>query len=97
MKLADVITGFVSFKQATGMRYRSEDDLLRSFSTAMGDVGIEEVSPASAAAFLLAPKVQSSYCFLSLCPQSGACRHLPSPSDHTEASRAAKAPHLHDR
>jgi site-specific recombinase XerD len=52
MKLSERVTEYVSFKQSIGMRYRSEPAILRSFCKAIGDIEIEEVTPASAAAFI---------------------------------------------
>lgn len=52
MKLTDLINSYISFKQAMGMRYRSEAKVLRSFCKAIGDIDINEVNPASVSAFL---------------------------------------------
>jgi len=52
MKLLNLITEYVSLKQAMGMRYKSESGVLRSFCKVMGDIDIKEVNPDHVAAFL---------------------------------------------
>lgn len=52
MKLLALVTEYVLTKQAMGMCYRSEAAIFRSFCKVIGDINIEEVIPASVAAFL---------------------------------------------
>jgi len=52
MKLAELISAYVSFKQALGMRYLSQAARLRSFLRAVGDSDITAVDPSAVAAFL---------------------------------------------
>jgi len=44
MKLIDLMTSYITFKQALGMKFRTERYLLLSFCKAMGDVDISEVT-----------------------------------------------------
>ena len=52
MKLTDLITEYVSLKQALGMRFLTEAKFFKSFCRALGDVDIGEVDPSSVEAFL---------------------------------------------
>jgi integrase/recombinase XerD len=52
MKLLNLITEYVSLKQAMGMLYKSESGVLRSFCKVMGDIDIKEVNPDHVAAFI---------------------------------------------
>jgi integrase/recombinase XerD len=52
MKLSELISAYVSFKQALGMRYLSQAVRLRSFLHAVGDRDITAVDPSAVEAFL---------------------------------------------
>ena len=52
MKLSELVTEYVSFKQSIGMSYRSESVILRSFCKAISDMEISEVTPASVSSFI---------------------------------------------
>jgi site-specific recombinase XerD len=54
MKLADAITQYVDFKQALGMQFRNERQVLRAFHRQVGDVQVGEVSTTAVATFLSA-------------------------------------------
>lgn len=45
MKLAQLATEYVAFKQSTGMRFRTESVILKAFCRAMGDIDITRVDP----------------------------------------------------
>jgi integrase len=53
MKLADVITYYVTLQRSLGLRFMSSARLLRQYGHAMGDINIDEVRPDEVAAFLL--------------------------------------------
>jgi integrase/recombinase XerD len=53
MKLAKVLTIYIGFQQAIGLRFRSTPRLLRRFSRSVGDVDIADVQPAAVCAFLV--------------------------------------------
>jgi hypothetical protein len=44
MKLSEVVAGYVTHKQAMGMRFRTEARILRSFCRASGEVTMREVT-----------------------------------------------------
>lgn len=44
MRLVDLMTSYITFKQSLGMKFRTERYLLLSFCKAMGDVDISEVT-----------------------------------------------------
>jgi len=52
MKLFDVIASYVAHKQAMGMRFHTEARTLQSFSRALGDVTMQEVTADQVLAFL---------------------------------------------
>ena len=52
MKLFDVIASYVAHKQAMGMRFHTEARTLQSFSRALGDVTMQEVTANQVLAFL---------------------------------------------
>lgn len=52
MKVATLVTDYVGFKRALGMRYRSEGAILNAFARSMGDIDIGEVTSAPAHAFI---------------------------------------------
>jgi site-specific recombinase XerD len=52
MKLSEVVAGYVSHKQAMGMRFRTEARILRSFCRASGEVTMREVTASQVLAFL---------------------------------------------
>ena len=52
MKLSEVVAGYVSHKQAMGMRFRTEARILRSFCRASGEVTVREVTAGQVLAFL---------------------------------------------
>lgn len=52
MKLSQLITEYVSLKQAMGMRYDSEASILRSFLRVVVDSDLTEVAPSSVTSFL---------------------------------------------
>jgi len=52
MKLAELINTYVTFKRSMGMRFHSEDCLLRAFCRAMGEVDVSEVKPEHVLAFI---------------------------------------------
>jgi site-specific recombinase XerD len=52
MRLRDAITQYVDLKQSMGMRFRSEQQILRAFHRQVGDVHLGHVSPTAVATFL---------------------------------------------
>jgi len=52
MKLSEVVAGYVTHKQAMGMRFRTEARILRSFCRASGEVTMREVTAGQVLAFL---------------------------------------------
>jgi integrase/recombinase XerD len=52
MKLAAVVTTYVAFKRALGLRFTSEALRLKAFCRAQGDIDMAEVTPAAVRAFL---------------------------------------------
>ena len=52
MKLATVVTAYITVKRAAGMRFTSEVSVLKAFCRAMGDTELAEVTPQSVQAFL---------------------------------------------
>ena len=52
MSLAEIVSRYVVYKQTTGMRFRTEHRILKSFSRSIGDIGIAEVQPDAVRAFL---------------------------------------------
>ena len=52
MKLDTVVTGYITFKQGIGMRFRADAGVLRAFCRAMGDVESNAVDPQAVEAFL---------------------------------------------
>jgi site-specific recombinase XerD len=52
MKLSKVVSDYVNHKQALGMRYEAEAEMLASFCRAQGDVEIQSVDHASVSAFI---------------------------------------------
>src|SRR3989304_1172423 len=52
MKLHEVTTQYVAYKQSIGMRFRTEARILKSFCRMIGDVGIDHLEPHGVHAFL---------------------------------------------
>lgn len=52
MTLAQVVTDYVTLKQALGMRFRTEARILKAFARALGDVELREVAPEAVQAYL---------------------------------------------
>jgi len=52
MKLSELISVYVSFKQSLGMRYHSQAGRLRSFLRVVGDGEASHVAPSAVEAFL---------------------------------------------
>ena len=52
MKLAELVTSYITLKRAAGMRFNSEVGVLNAFCRAMGDIEIAEVDPQRVHAFL---------------------------------------------
>jgi site-specific recombinase XerD len=52
MKLSEVVSQYVTFKQSMGMRFRTQAKILKYFSRALGDISITEVDPDSVRTFI---------------------------------------------
>jgi integrase len=52
MKLAELVTSYITLKRAAGMRFNSEVGVLNAFCRAMGDIEVAEVAPQRVHAFL---------------------------------------------
>ena len=52
MKLHEVTTQYVGYKQSMGMRFRTEARVLKSFCRMIGDIGIDQLEPDAVQAFL---------------------------------------------
>ena len=52
MRLAELVTVYITLKRAAGMRFDSEAGVLKAFCRAMGPIEITEVDPQKAQAFL---------------------------------------------
>lgn len=55
MKLSEAVTAYVDYKRALGMRFDSEDAILRALCKALGPVAINRVRDESVVAFLNGP------------------------------------------
>jgi hypothetical protein len=60
MKLAQLVTEYITFKQSMGMRFRTESAILKAFCRAMGNIDI------SSHHHILASKVRCAYRILSV-------------------------------
>lgn len=76
MRLSELVTRYVIFKQAMGMCFHSQSGILRSFCRTMGDVRITEVDPSSVAAFLAGKGPVTAYWHLKFSALSGFYRFL---------------------
>lgn len=61
MKLAELVTSYITLKRAAGMRFRSEVGVLNAFCHTMGDIEIAEVDPQRVQAFLAGPGPVTTY------------------------------------
>ncbi|NIA16055.1 MAG: tyrosine-type recombinase/integrase [Nitrospiraceae bacterium] len=61
MKLLDLISDYIAFKQGIGMRFRSDSGVLRAFCRAMGDVELSEVEPEAVQVFLMGKDTVTSF------------------------------------
>ena len=52
MKLAVLVTEYIAFKQALGLRYRTDAYVLKAFCRALGDIDLGAVTLADVEAFL---------------------------------------------
>ena len=52
MKLSQLATKYIIFKQSMGMRFRAESVILKAFCRAMGDINIAQVTPNSVQHYL---------------------------------------------
>lgn len=52
MKVREVLTQYVAYKQSMGMRFRTEARILESFGRTIGDVGFDQLEPDVVQAFL---------------------------------------------
>ena len=52
MKLSQLVTGYIIFKQSMGMRFRAESVILKAFCRAMGDIDIAQVKANSVQDYL---------------------------------------------
>ena len=79
MKLSEVVAGYVTHKQAMGMRFRTEARILRSFCRASGEVTMREVTAGQVLPF--SPELVRSPAFGSAStPRSAASIGSPSPA-----------------
>lgn len=61
MKLAELVTSYITLKRAAGMRFHSEVGVLNAFCHTMGDIEIAEVDPQRVQAFLAGPGPVTTY------------------------------------
>jgi integrase/recombinase XerD len=61
MKLSSVVTEYIAFKQALGMRFRTESRMLRAFCGTMGDVDISAVEQQFVRAYIDGPGPLTCY------------------------------------
>jgi integrase/recombinase XerD len=61
MKLQQLVTDYIAFKQALGGRSQAEARILKAFSIAMGDVNITEIQTSAIQAFLVGKGVVTSF------------------------------------
>lgn len=61
MKLADVVSTYVAFKRALGLRFASEAFRLQAFCRALGDIEVTAVTPEAVRAFLAGPGPVTPY------------------------------------
>jgi len=52
MKLAQLVTDYIAFKHALGVRFQTEATILKAFSRAMGDIDIAKVQASAVQTFL---------------------------------------------
>jgi integrase/recombinase XerD len=52
MKLSQLLTDYITFKQSMGMRFRTESVILNAFCRAMGDIHIVKVTPSLVQSYL---------------------------------------------
>lgn len=52
MKLSQIATKYIIFKQSMGMRFRAESVILKAFCRAMGDIDIAQITPNSVQDYL---------------------------------------------
>ena len=55
MKLAVLVTDYIAFKRALGLRYRTDAYVLKAFCRALGDIELGAVTLAGVEAFLAGP------------------------------------------
>ena len=63
MKIAQLVTEYIEFKHALGVRFRAEATILKAFSRAMGDIDIAKVQTSAVHAFLAGKGQVTSFWF----------------------------------
>lgn len=63
MKLTQLVTEYIAFKHALGVRFQEQARILKAFSRTMGDIDITEVQPNAVLAFLYGKGPVTSFWF----------------------------------
>src|SRR5664279_4441030 len=76
MRLSDLVTRYVTFKQTMGLTFDSQAGILQSFCRSIGDVNVMDIDLASVEAFLAGKGQVTTYWYLKFKVLSGFFRFL---------------------